>query len=32
MAYEEQKSELSCREDLQRKQKAESLDGSYLLT
>jgi transposase len=31
MAYEEQKSELSCREDLQRKQKAESLDGSYLL-
>ena len=24
-------SELSCREDQQRKQKAESLDGSYLL-
>jgi hypothetical protein len=31
MAYDEQQSELSCREDQQRKQKAESLDGSYLL-
>ena len=31
LRYEEQKSELSWREDLQRKQKAESLDGSYLL-
>src|SRR6202140_3597455 len=30
LRYEEQKSELSWREDLQRKQKAESLDGSYL--
>jgi transposase len=31
LAYDQQQSELSCREDLQRKQKAESLDGSYLL-
>jgi transposase len=31
IAYDEQKSELSWREDQQRKQKAESLDGSYLL-
>jgi transposase len=31
IAYEEQQSELSWREDRQRKQKAESLDGSYLL-
>ena len=31
IAYDEQPSELSWREDQQRKQKAESLDGSYLL-
>src|SRR5271166_4226546 len=31
IAYDEQKSEFSWREDQQRKQKAESLDGSYLL-
>ena len=31
IAYDEQQSELSWREDQQRKQKAESLDGSYLL-
>ena len=31
LAYDEQQGQLSCREDLQRKQKAESLDGSYLL-
>jgi hypothetical protein len=31
MAYDEQQSELSCREDQQRKQKAESIDGGYLL-
>jgi transposase len=31
LAYDEQQSELSCSEDLERKQKAESLDGSYLL-
>ena len=31
LAYDEQQCQLSCREDLQRKQKAESLDGSYLL-
>jgi transposase len=29
--YDEQQSQLTWREDLQRKQKAESLDGSYLL-
>ena len=31
LSYEEQKSKLSWREDLERKQKAESLDDSYLL-
>ena len=31
MAYDEQQSELSFSEDVERKQKAESLDGSYLL-
>src|SRR5215471_3776264 len=31
LAYDEQQGQLSWREDLQRKQKAESLDGSYLL-
>src|SRR5689334_22596346 len=31
LAYDEQQGQLSCLEDLQRKQKAESLDGSYLL-
>jgi transposase len=31
MAYHEQQSELSFSEDVERKQKAESLDGSYLL-
>ena len=31
LAYDEQQCQLSCLEDLQRKQKAESLDGSYLL-
>jgi len=31
LAYDQQQSELSCTEDLERKQKAESLDGSYLL-
>ena len=31
LAYDQQQSELSCSEDLERKQKAESLDGSYLL-
>jgi transposase len=31
LAYDEQQGQLSCVEDLQRKQKAESLDGSYLL-
>jgi hypothetical protein len=31
MVYEEQKSEFSWREDLERKQRAQSLDGSYLL-
>jgi transposase len=31
MAYDEQQSELSYSEDVERKQKAESLDGSYLL-
>lgn len=31
LAYDQQQSELSCTQDLQRKQKAESLDGSYLL-
>ena len=31
LAYDEQQGQLCCLEDLQRKQKAESLDGSYLL-
>jgi hypothetical protein len=31
LAYDEQQCQLTCLEDLQRKQKAESLDGSYLL-
>ena len=31
ISYEEQKSELSWREELERKQRAEALDGSYLL-
>jgi transposase len=31
LAYDEQQCQFSCLEDLQRKQKAESLDGSYLL-
>jgi transposase len=31
LAYDEQQCQLSCLEDLERKQKAESLDGSYLL-
>jgi transposase len=31
LAYDEQQGQLSCREDLERKQRAESLDGSYLL-
>jgi len=31
MAYDEQQSELSFSEDVERKQKAESLDSSYLL-
>jgi transposase len=31
LTYDEQQGQLSCLEDLQRKQKAESLDGSYLL-
>jgi transposase len=31
MAYDEQQSELSYSQDVERKQKAESLDGSYLL-
>jgi transposase len=31
LAYDEQQPELSCTEDLERKQKAQSLDGSYLL-
>ncbi len=31
IAYDEHQSELSCRQDQKRKQKAESLDGSYLL-
>jgi transposase len=31
LAYDQEQSELSCTEDLERKQKAESLDGSYLL-
>jgi hypothetical protein len=31
LAYDEQQGQLTCLEDLQRKQKAESLDGSYLL-
>jgi hypothetical protein len=31
MVYEEQRSELSWHEDLERKQRTESLDGSYLL-
>jgi transposase len=31
LAYDEQQCELRCLEDLERKQKAESLDGSYLL-
>ena len=31
LAYDQERPELSCTEDLQRKQKAESLDGSYLL-
>jgi transposase len=31
LAYDEPQRQLTCREDLQRKQKAESLDGSYLL-
>jgi transposase len=31
LAYDKQQGQLFCREDLQRKQKAESLDGSYLL-
>jgi transposase len=31
LAYDQQQSELSCTEDLERKQKAESLDGSYLI-
>jgi transposase len=31
LGYTEQQPELSCREDVERKQKAESLDGSYLL-
>lgn len=31
LAYDEQQGQLSCREDLERKQRAQSLDGSYLL-
>jgi len=31
LAYDEQQRQLTCLEDLQRKQKAEFLDGSYLL-
>jgi transposase len=31
LGYDEQERQLSCLEDLQREQKAESLDGSYLL-
>jgi hypothetical protein len=31
LAYDEQQCQLTCLEDLQRKQRAESLDGSYLL-
>ena len=31
LTYNEQQAELSCSEDVERKQKAESLDGSYLL-
>jgi transposase len=31
LAYDEQQCQFSCLEDLRRKQKAESLDGSYLL-
>ena len=31
IAYDEQKAEFSCREEEQRKQRAETLDGSYLL-
>jgi hypothetical protein len=31
LAYDEQHGQLCCLEDIQRKQKAESLDGSYLL-
>jgi transposase len=31
LAYDEQQCQLTCLEDLERKQKAESLDGSYLL-
>jgi len=31
LAYDEQQPELSCTEELERKQKAKSLDGSYLL-
>jgi hypothetical protein len=30
LAYDRQQSELSCTEDLEHKQRAESLDGSYL--
>jgi hypothetical protein len=31
IAYDEQKAEFSCREEEQRKQRAEALDGSYPL-
>jgi hypothetical protein len=31
LAYDEKQCQLSWREDLERKQKVESLDGSYLL-
>jgi transposase len=31
LAYDERQGQLTCLEDLQRKQKAQSLDGSYLL-